>query len=81
MKKFLKKMVKYVDEETIHLEATCSTIIQRILPQKANGIGGVTFPPVTIRNASIGKVLIHLGANINLIHLSLIKKIGDLEMK
>lgn len=37
--------------------------------------------PVTIGNMNVGKTLIDLGSSINLIPLSIIKTIGDLDMK
>ncbi|GAU13378.1 hypothetical protein TSUD_175310 [Trifolium subterraneum] len=57
MKEILTKKRKFTDEETIHLDASCSAIIQRTLPQKEKDPGRVTLP-VTIGNASLGKALI-----------------------
>jgi len=37
--------------------------------------------PVTIRNLTVEKALLDLGASINLMPLSMLKKIGDVEVK
>lgn len=79
-KEILTKKRRITDEETIHLDASCSAIIQRTLPQKEKDPGRVTLP-VTIGNMNVGKTLIDLGFNINLIPLSVIQRIGDLDMK
>ncbi|XP_050890181.1 uncharacterized protein LOC127095549 [Lathyrus oleraceus] len=80
MKEILTKKRRITDEETIHLDASCSTIIQRTLSQKEKDPGRVTSP-VTIGNVNIGKTLIDLGSSINLIPLSVIRIIGDLDIK
>ncbi|XP_058753377.1 uncharacterized protein LOC131626574 [Vicia villosa] len=80
MKEILTKKRRITDEETIYLDASCSAIIQRTLPQKEKDPGRVTLP-VTIENVNVGKALIDLGSSINLIPLSVIKRIGDLDMK
>ncbi|XP_050887022.1 uncharacterized protein LOC127092217 [Lathyrus oleraceus] len=80
MTKILTKKRRYMDEETIHLDASCSSIIQRTLPKKEKDLSRVTIP-ITIGSVNIGKALIDLGSSINLIPLSVIRRIGDLEMK
>lgn len=80
MKEILTKKMRITNEETIHLDASCSVIIQRTLPQKEKDPRRVTLP-VTIGNMIVGEALIDLGSSINLIPLSVIKRVGDLDMK
>jgi len=37
--------------------------------------------PITIGNLTVGKALLDLGASINLMPLSMLKKIGDVEVR
>ena len=62
------------------MEAGCSAIIQKALPQKSSDPGSFTLP-VTIGNLTVGKALLDLGASINMISLSMLKKIGDVEVR
>ncbi|XP_014523338.1 uncharacterized protein LOC106779681 [Vigna radiata var. radiata] len=55
-------------------------ILQRTLPPKVEDLGSFTIP-CNIGNLKIGKALIDLGSNINLMPLTVLKKIGDLEVK
>jgi len=80
MKDLLTKKRKFLEQETIELEAGCSAIIQKALPQKYSDPGSFTLP-VTIGNLTVGKALLDLGASINLIPLSMLKKIGDVEVR
>ncbi|XP_020231419.1 uncharacterized protein LOC109811976 [Cajanus cajan] len=80
MKDLLTKKRKYFEEETITLEAGCSAIIQKMLPTKSKDPGSFTLP-VTIGSLAIGKALLDLGASINLMPLSMLQRIGDLEVK
>ncbi|XP_019427162.1 PREDICTED: uncharacterized protein LOC109335484 [Lupinus angustifolius] len=61
-------------------EAGCSAIIQKSLPEKNKDQGSFTIS-ITIGELSVGKTLLDLGANINLMPLSMLKRIGDLEIK
>ncbi|CAJ2663308.1 unnamed protein product [Trifolium pratense] len=79
MKEILTKKRKYSDDEVIQLDASCSAIIQRTLPTKEKDPGRVTLP-VTIGNVNVGKALIDLGSSINLIPLSVIERIGGLDI-
>ncbi|XP_006582574.1 uncharacterized protein [Glycine max] len=54
-------------------------VIQRILPPKYKDPGSVTIP-CSIGAVSVGKALIDLGANINLMPLSMCIRIGELEI-
>ncbi|CAJ2671898.1 uncharacterized protein LOC123891769 [Trifolium pratense] len=80
MKEILTKKRNLNEEETIQLNASCSAIIQRTLPTKEKDPGRVTLP-VTIGNVDVGKALIDLGSSINLIPLSVIERIGSLELR
>eukprot|EP00256_Glycine_max_P030546 XP_006574133.2 uncharacterized protein LOC102662154 [Glycine max] len=81
--KFLKDMLtrksKYIHSDTIVVEGNCSRVIQHILPPKHKDPGSVTIP-CFIGAISVGKTLIDLGANINLMPLSLCRRIGELEI-
>ncbi|KAK2361118.1 hypothetical protein QL285_086309 [Trifolium repens] len=79
MKEILTKKRKYNDDEVIQLDASCSAIIQRTLPTKEKDPGRVTLP-VTIGNVNVGKALIDLGSSINLIPLSVVERIGGLDI-
>ena len=79
MKHLLTKKRKFIDE-TVELEAGCSAIIQKSLPYKAKDPGSFTIP-VTIGALPAGKAVLDLGATINLMSLSMLKWIGDLEVK
>lgn len=62
------------------LDAHCSAIIQRTLPRKEPDPGRVTLP-VTIGDVYVGKGLIDLGSSINLIPLSVVKRLECVEIK
>ena len=79
MKDLLTKKRNFKDE-TVELEAGCSAIIQKSLPHKTKDPGSFTIP-VTIGALPVGKALLDLGASINLMPLSMVKRIGDLEVK
>jgi len=80
MKELLTKKRKIPDKEIVELEAGCSAIIQKSLPQKSRDPGSFTLP-VTIGNLTVGRALLDLGASINLIPLSMLKKIGEVEVR
>ncbi|XP_052724088.1 uncharacterized protein LOC128193932 [Vigna angularis] len=80
MKQILNKKNRYLDEETIEVQGNCSAIMQKTLPPKFKDPGSFTIP-CTIGNHDIGRALVDLGASINLIPLSMLKKIGGLEVK
>jgi len=80
MKELLTKKRKFPDEERVELEAGCSAIIQKEIPQKSCDLGSFTLP-ITVGNLYVGKVLLNLGASINLIPLSMLKRIGKVEVR
>ena len=74
MKELLTKKRKINDQEIVELEAGCSAIIQKSLPKKSRDPGSFTFP-VTIGNITVEKALLDLGASINLMPLSMLRKL------
>ena len=61
------------------MEGNYSVMIQCILPPKHKDPGSVTIT-CSIGAVSIGKALIDLGANINLMPLSMCRRLGELEI-
>ncbi|KHN06138.1 hypothetical protein glysoja_036003, partial [Glycine soja] len=57
---------------------SCSAVIQKILPPKHKDPGSVTIP-CSIGEVNVGKALIDLGASINLMPLSICRRLGELE--
>lgn len=68
MKDILMKKRRYTNQDTINLDASYSSIIQRTIPHKEIDPGRVTLP-ATIGNVNIGRVLVDLCSSINLIPL------------
>ena len=79
MKDILTKKGKYIDNENIVVGGNCSAIIQRKLPKKFKDPGSVTIP-CTIRKEAVNKALIDLGASIDLMPLSMCRRIGNLKI-
>jgi len=81
--KFLKDMLtrkhKYIHQENIVVEGNCSAMIQKILPPKHKDSGSVTIP-CSIGEVTVGKALIDLGASINLMPLSMRRRLRELEI-
>jgi len=57
----------------------CNAIIKKSLSQKSKDPESFTSL-VTIENFTLGKALLDLGASINLMLLSMLKKVGDVEI-
>ncbi|CAJ2668475.1 unnamed protein product [Trifolium pratense] len=74
MKDLLTKKRKPLDDNTVDMTEECSAIIQKKLPQKKKDPGSFTIP-CSIGNISVGRALCDLGASINLMPLSMMKKI------
>lgn len=72
--------MRYTNQETINLDASCSTTIQRTIPKKEIDPERVTLH-VTIGNVNIVKALVDLGSSINLFLLSVIRRLGNIEVK
>ena len=77
--KFIKKILvnkKYFGEyETISLTEECSAILQNKLPPKLQDLSSFAIP-FSIRNSLLGKSLCDLGASINLMPLSMFKRLN-----
>jgi len=80
MKDILSMKKRINDEETIQLDANCSAIIQWRLPKKEQDPGRVTLPVATGTN-NVGKAPVDLGSSINLMPLSVAKRVGELCIK
>ncbi|XP_050280871.1 uncharacterized protein LOC126721844 [Quercus robur] len=82
--KFLKDIIskkrRLEEFETVKLSEECSAILQKKLPQKLKDPVSFTLP-CTIGNSFFDKVLYDLGASINLMPLSVCRKLGLGEMK
>jgi len=61
------------------VEGNCSVVLQKILPSKHKDPGSVTIP-CSIGEVIVGKTLIDLGASINLMPLSMCRRLGELEI-
>ena len=75
MKDILSQKRRLADFETVNLTEECSAILQRKLPQNLKDPGSFTIP-CTIGNAIFEKALCDLGASINLMPLSIFKRLG-----
>ncbi|RTK47977.1 hypothetical protein DRJ87_15610, partial [Enterococcus faecalis] len=82
--KFLKELINkkrnWNEKETVMLSEECSALIKKGLPPKLEDPGGF-FLPCTIGSLFINKGMCDLGASINLIPSSLVKKLGIGEVK
>ena len=71
LKKILGNKRKLEDYETMRLNEECSAIIQRKLPPKLKDPRSFTIP-CSIGGCTFNKALCDLGANINLMPLSIL---------
>ncbi|XP_057744885.1 uncharacterized protein LOC130962730 [Arachis stenosperma] len=74
MKELLSNKRNWKEIETVVLTKECSAIIQHKLPEKMQDLGSFVIP-CTIRDVTIQRVLCDLGASINLMPLSLMRKL------
>ncbi|CAJ2653731.1 unnamed protein product [Trifolium pratense] len=74
LKELLTKKRKPLDDEMVSMTEECSALIQRKLPQKKKDPWSFTIP-CSIGDLTIGKALCDLGASVNLMPLSMMKKI------
>ena len=74
MKDILSKKRRLSDFETVNLIEECSAILQRKLPQKLKDPGSFTIP-CTIGNSIFERALCDLGASINLMSLSIFRRL------
>ena len=75
MKDILSKKRRLLDFKTMNLTKECSAILQRKLPQKLKDPGSFTIP-CTIGNSIFERALCDLGASINLMSLSIFRRLG-----
>ena len=80
MKEILSKKRYIEDVKTVVLSEECSTILQTKLPPKMKDPGSFTIP-CTIGNQYFGQALCDLGASINLMPLSIFRRLGVGELK
>ncbi|XP_052114281.1 uncharacterized protein LOC127745537 [Arachis duranensis] len=82
--KFLKELItkkrSWQEKETVILTQECSAIIQKGLPPKLKDLGSFLIP-CTIGSIAIDKSLCDLGASINLMPLTMMKKMMIEELK
>ena len=78
LKDFITKKKSLKDYGVMTLEEDYSAIKEN--PKKLGDPSSFTIP-ISIGNLSVGRVFIDLGSNINLMPLSLLNKIGKIEMK
>ena len=81
MKKTLENKKKLGEYETIALTEECSSILQKKLPSKLQDPGSFVIP-FSIGNTVSGKALCDMGVSINLISLSMFKrlKLGEVKL-
>ena len=75
MKDILSKKRKLLNFETVNLTEECSAILSRKLPQKLKDPCNFTIP-CTIGNSIFERALCDLGASINLMPLSIFRRLG-----
>ncbi|KAL4321614.1 hypothetical protein AHAS_Ahas14G0128100 [Arachis hypogaea] len=82
--KFLKEIINkkrsWNEKETMFLTQECSAVIQKGLPPKLKDLGSFFLPSI-IGNISIDKTLCDLGSSINLMPLSMMRKLSIEEVK
>ena len=74
MKEILRKKMKF-DEGVVSLSATCIAVIQKNLPMKMQDPGSFIIP-CTIRNYEFRRALCDFGASVNLMPLSVVKRLS-----
>ncbi|XP_047151142.1 uncharacterized protein LOC124823060 [Vigna umbellata] len=79
LKELLTKKRKYIEKETIEVQGNYSAIIQQLPPMFKDP--GTFIIPCTIGELEVRRALIDLRANINLMPLSMFKRIEGLELK
>ena len=80
MKKILENKKKFGEYETIWFIEECSAILQTKLPPKLQDLGSFVVP-FYIGNSLLGKALYELGESINLMLLSMFKRLNLGEAK
>ncbi|XP_015958379.1 uncharacterized protein LOC107482414 [Arachis duranensis] len=80
MKDILSHKKDWWEVETMLLTEECNVVIQRTLPEKLQDLGNFVIP-CTLRDGYTRKALCDLGASINLMPLSLLRKLGIQKVK
>ena len=75
LKEILSKKGRFAEEGVVNLTATCSAVIKKNLPEKMKDLGSFTIP-CTIGGFEIKKALCDSGASINLMPLSVARKLS-----
>ena len=75
MKAIFSRKRKIAEEGIVSLTATYSAVIQKSLPEKMQDPGSFTIP-CKIGHVDMGKALCDFGASINLMHLSVSKRLS-----
>ena len=75
MKDILNRKKKINEEGVVNPTTTCSTVIQRSLPVKMQEPSSFNIP-CTTGNSEMGKALCDSGASINLMPLSIVKRLS-----
>ena len=75
MKDILSKKRKITEEGIVSLTATCNVVIQKTLPEKMSDSSSFTIP-YKIEDVDMGKGLCNFGASINLMPLSVAKRLS-----
>ena len=75
LKEILSKKKRFAEEGVVNLTATCSVVIQKNLPENMKDPGSFTIP-CTIRGFEIQKALCDSGASINLMLLSVARRLS-----
>jgi len=78
LKDLLTKKGKYINIETIVVGDNCSAVVHKLQP-KFKDLGSVTIP-CSIGSVLVGKSLIDLGVSINLMPLSMCRRIRNLKI-
>ena len=80
LKETMSKKHKVEEFKTISLTEECSAIVQRKLPKKEKDPGSFTIP-CTIGDTTLNNAFCDLGTSINLMPLSIFRKLGLKEAK
>ena len=75
LKDILSKKRNFAKEGVVNLTTTCTTVIQRSSPEKIQDPGSFTIP-YTIGNFEFKKALCDSGASINMMPLSVVKRLS-----
>ena len=75
MKNIINKKMKLDEGGVVSLFSNCSAIIQKNLPKKMQDLRSFTIP-CTIGNYEFGKALCNFGASINLMPLSVVRRLS-----